>query len=117
MNENEVRLEAICEGAVPELFDQELQKVLRNIADVNTEATKARRITLTVILVPDEDRTVGKVYVEAASKLIPPKRHAATVYFGGAHGGRYVAVEHDPKQMGLEFESNLKPIPGGKDGA
>ena len=40
------------EGAVNEIFDRELQRVLKDIMDPNTEATAQREVNLKIIIKP-----------------------------------------------------------------
>lgn len=99
-----VTLDNLAEGAAAELFQAELEKVLRNIADPNTDPTAIRRVTLTVGIQPDEDREVGEVAVKASSKLAGPNGARTRVYFG-RHQGAFVASEFNPKQAGLFDET------------
>jgi len=46
----------IGRGAMLERFDYEMERVIDNILDPNTPATKPRKITLTLTLKPDGDR-------------------------------------------------------------
>lgn len=48
----------IGRGAMLERFDYELSRVVDNILDPNTPAKKARKVTVTLTLTPDEDRAV-----------------------------------------------------------
>ena len=43
-------------GAMLERFDYELDRIVDNILDPNTPATKPRKITLTITLTPDAER-------------------------------------------------------------
>lgn len=66
-----MNLKNLCNGAAAELFDRELDAVLGNIADPNAKAKVARTITLTVTVLPTEDRSRGVVGVKCTSKLAP----------------------------------------------
>lgn len=66
-----VTLKNLCGGAAAELFDRELDAVLANIADPNAKAKTARTITLTVTVLPTEDRSRGVLGVKCTSKLAP----------------------------------------------
>ena len=41
-------LQTVADGALPELFERELNAVLMNIDDVNTDPKKKRRITIEI---------------------------------------------------------------------
>lgn len=106
-----VTLTTLAGGAVVELFQAELGKVLASIADVNTDPTKAREIIVRVKIHPDEKREMGQIQLEVSSK-IPSFRPVSTVLFFSKHRGEYVAVEHNPKQTMLPLEP---PAAFGKD--
>lgn len=112
MDINPIQLATIASGAVSELFEEELQKVLRNIKDPNTNPEATRKITLTFEIRPTESRELGDVQILAASKLAPFKR-VQTVIHMGHHGGRLVAVENNPKQLSLDA---APPAPVAIDG-
>jgi hypothetical protein len=101
-----VTLVTLADGAALELFQSELDRVLRNIADINTEAKQKRTITLTVTFAPDEERQLGTVSVKAAAKLAGLRGAKTHVYFG-RHEGQLVATEYNPKQAGLFDERTV----------
>ena len=114
MSENFVTLSTLAKGAVPELFQEELRKVLENIADVNTDAERKREIVIRVSIVPGPERETGQVDVAISSKLAGVKK-ASSVIFMGRHHNEPVALESDPKQRGLfEERAPITSIDGGK---
>lgn len=46
----------MAEGAIKERCDIEMSKIIDNIMDINTAATKARELKLTVKFTPSSDR-------------------------------------------------------------
>ncbi|PEJ46938.1 replication terminator protein [Bacillus sp. AFS002410] len=68
-----IDLQSFADGAVAERFNQELLKVLGNIADPNTDAKKARKLTITVTLKADEQRDIAQVSIEAKTTLAAAK--------------------------------------------
>lgn len=68
-----VSLNEFANGAVLERFNVELQKILENINDPNTDPKKARKLTLTVTMKGDEERELATVSVQAKSTLAPAK--------------------------------------------
>lgn len=106
-----ITLISLAGGAAVERFDIELEKVLKNIADVNTEAKVKREISLKVTFVPDEEREIGVVQVAVTSRL-PGLKSVTTRVFFGRMGGKPVAVESNPKQIGLfgPPQSNVVPM-------
>jgi hypothetical protein len=111
-----VTLTSLCDGAAVELFQAELEKVLRNIADPNTDWKTGRKIHLEFSWLTNEDRTAGDVKIKATSKLAGLKTVTTVVYYG-RHKGEHIAREHDPKQAGLFDQiSHIQAMPknGGK---
>ncbi len=100
----------LCEigrGAAVERFDLELQKVLDNIQDPNTDPKKARSVVLTFTITPDEDRGVGKYAIDAQAKLAPIKAHPGRVFLGRDQDGHGVASEEHPNQT--EMDTIINP--------
>lgn len=95
-----VTLDTLGNGALAELFDVELERLLRNIEDVNTRATATRKICIELSFQPNEDRDVVETFVKCVAKLEPIKRFKTQVYMG-RRDGRLVAVEHDTRQRDL----------------
>jgi len=100
MSEALVTLASIGDGAVLELFEIEFQKVLKNIADINTNHKKSREINVKIVIQPDEDRDVGQAQIFVSSKLASIKPVKSTIYFGKKEG-KLVAVENNPKQSSI----------------
>ncbi|WP_231868403.1 replication terminator protein [Fictibacillus phosphorivorans] len=70
---NIINLSSFAEGAVAERFNAELQKILENIADPNTDAAKVRKLTLTLSFKADEKRDIVVTSIQAKSALSPAK--------------------------------------------
>ena len=108
-----ITLATLGGGAVEELFQEELERVLRNIADPNTLPTAVREITLKVKVTPDKDRVVGAVQVIPSSKLAPAHQFDTRLYMG-RHGGKLIAQEHNPQQLSFENKDNIRALPAGE---
>lgn len=98
--EQAVKLDNIGGGALSELFEAELARVLANIADPNTDAKAKRTIAIEVMFKPSEDRDVADVQLKCASKLAGIKKVSSVLYMG-KRDGRLIAVESDPRQSRL----------------
>ena len=68
-----VNLDTFAGGAVAEKLNIELQKVLTNIADPNTDHKKARKVQMTMTLKANEQRGLATVVVDVKSTLAPSK--------------------------------------------
>jgi hypothetical protein len=88
-----INLQELAGGAVSEKFNRELQKVLNNIADPNTDAGKVRTIELKIKLKADEKRDVINATVSAVSKLAPAKEVETKIMLGRDNAGRVVGAE------------------------
>ncbi len=82
----------LADGAVDELFQDALGKVLTNIKDLNTDHKGKREILMKFTVTTDEERNVGKITVSCDCKLAGVKGVAVGVYIG-QHEGLLVAVE------------------------
>jgi hypothetical protein len=100
MPEEPVTIFNIANGALGELFDKELQRVLADVLDPNTKATEVRSITIKVAFRPDESREFSAVGLLVTSSLGKPKPIGAQIFFG-RKGGQILALENNPKQSGL----------------
>lgn len=100
----------ICNGALPELFNRELDKVLENINDPDTDADKKRSITIELVFVPFSDRSGAAVELKAKTKLVGVPSVGSTVFIG-KHEGRLVAVPKDERQKQL-FGEEPEPESG-----
>ncbi len=110
MKTNDVALSIInmANGAACEQFDYELGRVIRNIADPNTPAKKAREVTLKIKITPDENRMIGAMEVTVDSKLAS-QQTLLTALVMGVENGKPVAREMVPDQQPL-FSMNVVPI-------
>ncbi len=106
--EDIVSLVNLSEGQAVELFNLELQRVLNNIADVNSPAKARRSVTLKVTFVPDETRQVADVMIDCDSK-IAGNRGVKTQVAMGMHHGKQIAVEGNINQGKLFEKEPLKP--------
>ena len=76
----------LCSGAAHELFEREMDAVMANVSDINTDPKAKRVITLTVELKPKSDRGSADVSIKCSSKVAPVKVVEGTVECGQAAG-------------------------------
>ncbi len=99
------------------LFDESLEKVLKNCLDPNTKAEATRSLILEFKITPDKQRDQTDVEITARSKTAAPVA-LKTRFFIGIKDGRYVAFEADPRQKSLfpeqETPDNVTPIDEGR---
>jgi hypothetical protein len=92
-----VALETLGYGGALEKFNVEWENLLHNILDINVPATAKRKITLTVLVTPNDDRTNAKVVIGCETKYPAPKPMETKIFIG-RHKGNPIAVEKDPRQ-------------------
>lgn len=88
-----VDLNSFADGAVAERFNLELQKVLENIADPNTDPKKARKLVLTVKVSGNEKRDIADVEVEAKLTLAPAKSIESKLIIDRDNNGKIIGSE------------------------
>ena len=113
-----VELGKIQNGAIFDLFDEELRKVLANIEDENTVANAERSITMKIAIKPDKTRRTGEVKVQAFSALAKVKPAESFLFFDRDKEGNFCAYadEPGPQLPGLTGESNIKSFQAAANG-
>lgn len=101
-------LSNIGRGALAELFDRELQDVLANIRDPNSDIKKPSAITIKVIIEPDENRSAAKIKYSIESRKAPPRIRQSTIMFG-VEDGEFIANEIG-KEIPGQQSMNITPI-------
>lgn len=92
-------LSEMANGAVNERFNYELQKVVENICDPNTDPKKKRKITLTMVIEPDAKREQAHISIETKTTLCPAQPELTTIIIG---------VDKDGVQTAKELKSGIK---------
>lgn len=102
----------MAEGAIKERCDIEMSKIIDNIMGINTAATKARELKLTVKFTPSSDRKNVQVSTQAQCKLQPTEPLATALYIGADENGEVGAVEltrQIPGQMNIDGQEQAEP--------
>jgi hypothetical protein len=94
-----IDLNTFANGALAERANEELQKILENIADPNTDAKKKRKLTLTITLAADNERDVIMTNVLAKSTLAPSEPIEAKILMD---------LDNEGKVTGAELKSGIK---------
>ena len=100
----------IARGEILECIDGQMQEIWENILDTETEATVTRKLTVTILLTPDEDReTVGVRSVTKAT--LAPRETAQRRLCITANGAQAVEMQNGvPGQMGLDGNTQAAGI-------
>jgi hypothetical protein len=90
-------LGTIADGVAEELFQNALERVLKNAEDPNTVTKAARRITLSFDVKVNDERTQATVTVGVSTKLAGSRPHETFVRFG-MDNGELIAREALPQE-------------------
>ena len=82
-----------AKGALVEQADDEIQKVLDNILDPNTDSKKARKVQITLTFKPI-NREAASVSVETKSSIAPFNPVTSQIFIGRDNEGKVAAAEY-----------------------
>lgn len=92
MSQHSIDLNKFADGAVAQKVERELQNVINDIHDPNTDPEKARKITITLTLTGDEKREYIDTKVDVKASLVGHKP-ASTKMIMGKQDGKVTARE------------------------
>lgn len=103
----------MARGGFLERVDYEMAKIVDNILDANTKATAKRKLTITMELSPDDDRSSLGVSFVAKSTLVPTNPVNTMLYISGETStGEVQIVEMVPQipgQLGFDGQEQEPP--------
>ncbi|MGJ9460095.1 MULTISPECIES: replication terminator protein [Oceanobacillus] len=88
-----IDLNEFAEGALAAKVNTELEKVLENIADPNTDPKKNRTITISIKIHGDEKRDVLNTSVSTKSSLVAMKEVETKLMMGADKQGNIIGKE------------------------
>ena len=104
----------MARGALMERANYELERIVENILDPNTPAAKKRKLTVTLELLPDEDRRMIQISATAKSALMATTPIQAAFWLSADDNGVPVMQEliaDTPDQTILpEVEEQAQPV-------
>lgn len=98
MNLEELTLDNICGGAVPERFHRAMQQIVKNMRDMNVPVKAKREIDMKFTFEPHADRCGGEVTVRVKQTLGGDEEVKGNIYMGQAQGGELKAYPRDIRQ-------------------
>lgn len=101
-----IDLNQFADGALAAKVNNELEKVLENIADPNTDPKKNRTITIAINIHGDENRDVLNTTVSTKSKLQPAKEVETKILMGADQQGNMIGKELRSGVKGQMFFDN-----------
>ncbi|MBP1950256.1 replication terminator protein [Virgibacillus litoralis] len=104
--EHMIDLNKLADGALAEKVNTELERVLENIADPNTEPHKNRTITVSINIHGDETREILNTAVQTKVKLQPSKEVQTKIMMGADEKGNFVGKELRSGVKGQLFLDN-----------
>lgn len=96
---NEITFDTLAGGALRERFNDTLDDVLKNITDPNTEATKTRKMNITVSFKPNKNRSLSSVSFDVKATLQPAVSIQTEIVIDRDDDGNPVAAELMKGQM------------------
>lgn len=87
-------------GAVEELYQEGLAKILENVFDPNTEANKKREFTLKIAFMPSKSRDALSYDITYDVKLAKPLGYGNVLFVGKTKSG-IVARDNDIQQLNI----------------
>lgn len=90
---SEIDLNDFADGAVAERFNLELQEILKNIADPDTDPAKKRKLQLNITFEADERRDLADVIIETKTTLAPAVAVGTKLLMGYDENGVIAGAE------------------------
>lgn len=106
MTKTIVNMDTFAGGAVQERLNIEIQKVLENVMDLNTDPTKARSVQLNIKIKPSENRQTASLEVTAKTTIAPAVAIPATIILDRDSLGKATAKELKSGIQGQTFISD-----------
>lgn len=99
-------------GAIAEITDYEVERVVANIMDPNTSATAKRKITITLTFAPDDYRQQIGMDAQAKTSLAPVQPVRTSLCITKAKDGTLLLAEMTPQVPGqVDMEGRESPEP------
>ena len=109
---NQISLLEAAQGAIKERVDSEVARIVENIFNPNTDASKKRQLVIKVEFTPNNDRSYVQIKATAESKLQPFSAIQTAISVGVDSNGEFHAVEMVPNVPGqMSFDGSEQPKP------
>ena len=99
--------------ALTERFNYEMERVLNNVFDPNTNPKAKRQIQIVIDIVPNERRDAAEFKIDVKSKTAPPVAVAQTVFLAMDDCGNVTATEMTnqvPGQIDMNGEVSIPRV-------
>ncbi|KQS19225.1 hypothetical protein ASF99_04890 [Exiguobacterium sp. Leaf187] len=98
MPQPKINLNEFAEGAFAERVNNALKEVYANIADLNTDPTKKRKVTISMSLSADEQRDLAMVDISVKTTLTPARAIGSKII---------IDVDGEGNAVGQELKSSM----------
>lgn len=88
-----IDLNTLADGALKEKFEHELEKVLENIQDLNTDHKTKRKLIVELTFVPNEGRDLSAISILTKTKLADRDGTSTTIAIGTDKDGNIITQE------------------------
>lgn len=112
MEHNRKSILEMAMGAFKERADYEMSKIIDNILDPNTRADKKRSLTVTIDILPDNERQNLRISTTVKSKLEPTNPVSTALYITDGQNGAPTVVEMVPQvpgQVSMDGSEQAEP--------
>lgn len=87
------KLDELMDGALTERFENEMERVLKNVFDPNTNPKAKRQIQIIIEIAPNERRDAAEFKIDVKSRTAPPVAISQTVFIRQGDNGSVTATE------------------------
>lgn len=106
------QLDELMDGALTERFNMEMERVLKNVFDPNTNPKQKRQIQIVIDIAPNERRDAAEFKVDVKSKIAPPMAIAQTCFLHQDDSGNVTATEITKEVPGqIDMEGGEQKLP------
>lgn len=106
------QLDELMDGALTERFNWEMERVLKNVFDPNTDPKTKRQIQIIIEIAPNERRDAAAFKVDVKSKIAPPVAMTQTCFLYQDDEGNVTATEITRQVPGqMDMDGNEQPMP------
>ena len=106
------QLDELMDGALTERFNREMDRVLQNVFDPNTDPEAKRQIQIIIEIAPNETRDAAKFKVDVKSKTAPPVPMVQMCFLYQNDSGAVTAAEVTREVPGqMDMDGGEQPLP------
>lgn len=101
-----IDMNTFADGALAERANIEIQRILENIHDPNTDASKVRKLTITISFKGDEKRDIVNTSIVSKATLAPAKQIESKLVLDTDSRGKVTGAELKSGIKGQTFINN-----------